>query len=385
MVMTTQGNGRSPGFFRGYTNEQKTLRAKLDQILKWTRDLKTNIMKQSCKVLQNNGNAMNQLEDIQRQTIDQIHDDLDDYKRRLDRELGRIHDICDALTTCRRKNDEENLRDEILEALRRSPTYSSLEQHIDDEMRPRIRVKPRERLHPGRNQSSRGPILSADAIKRKATQPVALQVLDTSFTQGSGKRRPQIDSFKRSRSFTNVEHREAQLGIDYVEEDENDIAWKPFGPKRSVSQTSLPSDHHYPDDEHSNEPQPQENQKEKSTEKNDDSSDEEFDVAWLRRQKQKARKEEQTPKPKPIEETPAKRTVRFALSFDDTSIDVVELDVDETTMDNCEQSKDQNNNNQEQNDLVLSVIDCDENETRDSTIKETLNNHTQSQKTTVRS
>jgi len=100
-------------------------------------------MKQSCKVLQANNPDT-------RETIDQIHDDLDDYKRRLDRELGLIHDICDALTINNQltNGDEENLHDEILEALRRSPTYTSLEQHIYDEKRPRIRVKPRERIHP---------------------------------------------------------------------------------------------------------------------------------------------------------------------------------------------------------------------------------------------
>jgi uncharacterized protein with von Willebrand factor type A (vWA) domain len=139
----TSTPGRSPGCARGYTNEQKSLRAKLDQILKWTRDLKSTVMKQSCKALQvNNGNT--------RETIDQIHDDLDDYKRKVDRELGLIHDICDALTmhNALMNGDEENLNNDILEALRRSPTYTSLEQHIDDEKRPRIRVKPRERIHP---------------------------------------------------------------------------------------------------------------------------------------------------------------------------------------------------------------------------------------------
>lgn len=138
----TSTPGRSPGCFRGYTNEQKTLRAKLDLIIKWGRDLKGIVMKQSSKVLQpNNSNT--------RETIDQIHDDLDDYKRKLDRELGLIHDICDALTINNQTNgDEENLNDDILEALRRSPTYTSLEQHIHDEKRPRIRVKPRERIHP---------------------------------------------------------------------------------------------------------------------------------------------------------------------------------------------------------------------------------------------
>ncbi|CAF0738033.1 unnamed protein product [Adineta ricciae] len=134
---STSTSGRSPGCFRGYTSEQKTVRAKLDLMIKWGRDLKTNVMKQSCKVLQtNNPNT--------RETIDQIHDDLDDYKRKIDRELGLIHDICDALTISNQSTngDEENLQDEILEALRRSPTYTSLEQHIHDDKRPRIRVKP---------------------------------------------------------------------------------------------------------------------------------------------------------------------------------------------------------------------------------------------------
>ena len=128
---------------RGYTNEQRSLRAKLDQILKWTKDLKSSVMKQSCKVLQPN-------QENRRATIDQIHDDLDDYKRKLDRELGLIHDICDALTVDESfvNGDEENLNDEILEALRRSPTYSSLEQHMFDDKRPKIRLKPRERIHP---------------------------------------------------------------------------------------------------------------------------------------------------------------------------------------------------------------------------------------------
>jgi len=135
--------GRSPGCFRGYTNEQKTIRAKLDLIMKWARDLKSNVMKQSCKVLQANNPDT-------RETIDQIHDDLDDYKRKVDRELGLIHDICDALTINNQlaNGDEENLDDEILEALRRSPTYTSLEQHFYDDKRPSIRVKPRQRIHP---------------------------------------------------------------------------------------------------------------------------------------------------------------------------------------------------------------------------------------------
>jgi hypothetical protein len=230
--MTTTTSSRSSGCFRGYNNEQKTLRAKLDQLLKWTRDLKSNIMKQSCKILQsNNNNNAN----INHQIIDQIHDDLDDYKRKLDRELGRIHDICDALINNLTTNgsDGENLQDEILQALRRSPTYSSLEQHIYDDKRPSIRVKPRERIHPGQKKIARTP-LSTDTIKRKASQPIALKLLDTSSMPGA-KRRSQIDAFKRSRSFTNVEHTETQLGMDYIEEDESDLSWKPFGPKKSIN------------------------------------------------------------------------------------------------------------------------------------------------------
>jgi len=239
--MTTTSSSRSSGCFRGYSNEQKTLRAKLDQLLKWTRDLKTNLMKQSCKVLQSNNNNNN---NINRQLIEQIHLDLDDYKRKLDRELGRIHDICDALINNQIINgDEENDQDEILEALRRSPTYSSLEQHIYDDKGPRIRVKPRERIHPGQKQISRTPFLSTDTIKRKASQPIALRVLDTSSTSGT-KRRSQIEAFKRSRSFTNVEHTETQLGMDYIEEDQSDLSWKPFGPKKSISHVSLTSINH---------------------------------------------------------------------------------------------------------------------------------------------
>lgn len=223
---------RSSGCFRGYSNEQKTLRAKLDHLLKWTRDLKGNLMKQSCKILQINKTNN---DDINRQIIDQIHNDLDEYKRKLDRELGRIHDICDALTNCSSKTaNAEHLRDEILEALRRSPTYSSLEQHIDGDQRPRIRVKPRERIHPGQKQTVRK-TLSTDTIKRKASQPIALQLMDTSSMPGT-KRRSQVDAFKRSRSFTNVEHTETALGMDYIEEDESDLSWKPFGPKKPIPQ-----------------------------------------------------------------------------------------------------------------------------------------------------
>jgi hypothetical protein len=234
ITMTTKSS-RSPGCFRGYTNEQKALRAKLAQLLKWTRDLKSNIMKQSCKILQtNNNNNTNS----NRQTIDQIHDDLDNYKRKLDHELGCVHDICDALGNNQSINgDGENLRDEILEALRRSPTYSSLEQHIYDDKRARIRVKPRERIHPGQIHRPRPIYSSTDTVKRKVTQPTALRLLDTSRMPGA-KRRSQIDAFKRSRSFTNVEHTETPLGMDYIEEDESDLSWKPFGPKKSISRVS---------------------------------------------------------------------------------------------------------------------------------------------------
>jgi hypothetical protein len=243
-IENTASNRRSSGCFRGYTNEQKTLRAKLDQVLKWTRDLKGNIMKLSCKALLNNNNRDDN--DTIRQTIDRIHDDLDEYKRKLDRELGRIHDICDALSAHHQSTfgNEENVDDEILQALRRSPTYSSLEQHIDDERRPRIRFKPRDRIHPRQHKIPRLPCLSTDKIKRKATQPIALQLLDTSYTSGNSRRRPHIDSFKRSRSFTHVEHQETQLGMDYIEDDEYDLTWKPFGPKRAMPQTSLPSNQH---------------------------------------------------------------------------------------------------------------------------------------------
>lgn len=354
-------SSRSPGCFRGYTNEQKTLRAKLDQLLKWTRDLKGNIMKQSSKALQtiNNSNA-------NRQIIDQVHDELDDYKRKFDREIGRIHDICDALINNNAANgNEENIRDEILEALRRSPTYSSLEQHMDDEKRPRIRVKPREIIHPGQKKTTRASSISTDALKRKASQPIALQVLDTSGMSGT-KRRSQIDAFKRSRSFTNVEHTETQLGMDYVEEDESDLAWKPFGPKKSISQVSLASTNN----EQSNDEQPTTNEPPSvtSTEKpkppetgDNDSSDEEFDVAYERRMKLKARKEAATvvAPPKPAV-SPAKRTVRFALSTEEP-VELIEIDLDETTQEQIQQTTDQNNNKKQTE--VVSIDDDDDDDT----------------------
>lgn len=364
------GSNRNPGGFRGYTNEQKTLRAKLAQVLKWTRDLKTNVMKQSCKALQNNQDFENR-----RQIVDQIHDDLDEYKRKVDRELGRIHDICDALVTDpSAKTNNENLRDEILEALRRSPTYSSLEQHMFDEQRPRIRVKPRERIRPPHNPMPRNPYLSAETLKRKASQPVALQLLDTTIPTGNGKRRPPTDPFKRSRSFTNVEHQETRLGMDYIEEDEDDVAWKPFGPKKSFSQTSFPS-------EQSNDepPTPASDSVPAATSSqlteteevvvpttpasapppprndDDDSSDEEFDVAWQRRAKNRAPPPAPPPAtPKPVE-TPGKRNVRFALSSELVEVD----DQDEPPF---SQSKDQNNNRRRETEAVISVIDIDDDE-----------------------
>ncbi|CAF0872450.1 unnamed protein product [Rotaria sordida] len=376
-MTTTTSSGR-PGCFRAYSGEQKTLRAKLDQLLKWTRDLKSNIMKQSCKALQANNNKNNI---INRQTIDQIHDDLDDYKRKFDRELGRIHDICDALANNSTiNNNTENLHDEILEALRRSPTYSSLEQHIDDDKRPRIRVKPRERIHPGKKQGPRTPALSTDTIKRKASQPIALQLLNTSIMPGT-KRRPQIDAFKRSRSFTNIEHTETQLGMDYVEEDESDLSWKPFGPKRTISQVSLTSTNN----DQSNDEQPSTNSitinqsvAGTSTEKskppvsfddnnNNNSSDEEFDIAWERRAKQKARKEPPAAPTSSIV-SPAKRTVRFSPSTYEP-VELIEIDLDETTQDGLQQTKDQNNNNNNNNEKQQTEIvnldddDDDDNET----------------------
>jgi hypothetical protein len=340
--MTTKTSSRSPGCFRGYTNEQKALRSKLDHLIKWTRDLKTNIMKQSCKVLQTNNNNTN----TNRQIIDQIHNDLDDYKRKLDRELGRIHDIFDGLTNPQTTNGNENLRDEILEALRRSPTYSSLEQHIYDDTRPRIRVIPRERIHPGQKKVPRTPFLSTDEIKRKATQPIAIKVLDTSSMSGA-KRRSYIPSFKRSRSFINVEHTETQLGMDYVEEDESNLSWKPFGPKKSIL------------NEQSNDEQISTEKPKLSSLNDDNSSDEEFDIAYERRAKQKARKEAASVPPV---ESPSKRTVHFSSSINNEPIDLIELDFDETTQDGLQQIKDQNNNNNKQQTEIVN-LDDDDNET----------------------
>jgi hypothetical protein len=86
------------------------------------------------------------------------------------------------------------------------------------------------------------------------------------------------------------------------------------------------------------------------------SSDEEFDVAWERRAKQKARKEAESAPP--IQQSPSKRTVRFSPSTHET-IDLIELDLDETTQDGLEQIKDQNNNSKQQTEVV-NIDDDDE-------------------------
>ena len=97
---------------------------------------------------------------------------------------------------------------------------------------------------------------------------------------------------------------------------------------------------------------------------NDGSSDEEFDVAWERRAKHKARKETVAPPapPPPVVESPSKRSVRFAPSSE-APIEVVDLDFDGATPIESQQAKDQNNNDQQQEDLVISVIDIDDDET----------------------
>jgi len=92
-----------------------------------------------------------------------------------------------------------------------------------------------------------------------------------------------------------------------------------------------------------------ENPKSTSLEDNN-SSDEEFDVAWERRAKQKARKEAASAPP-PSVESPSKRIVRFSPSTTE-SIDLIELDLDETAQDGLLQTKDQNNNHQQQTEIV---------------------------------
>ncbi|CAM4988905.1 unnamed protein product, partial [Rotaria socialis] len=202
------------------------------------------------------------------------------------------------------------------------------------------------------------------------------------------KRRPPIDAFKRSRSFTNVEHTETQLGMDYIEEDEDNLIWKPFGPKKSVSQISFTL---YDNEQSNEEEQPSStivvvdespvttiNQSVSVTgiqqpklhqPTNDDSSDEDFDVAWERRAKQKARKDASSvphllPPPITIFECQVKRTVRFPPSVHDP-IEVIELDLDETTADEFSQAIDRNNNNANKRkiDIVSSIINIEEDET----------------------
>ncbi|CAF0913291.1 unnamed protein product [Adineta ricciae] len=358
--MTTTSNQNS-GCFRGYSNEQKTLRAKLDHLLKWTRDLKSNILKQSCKVTQNkNSNSSNG----HRQIIDQIHDDLDEYKRKFDRELGRIHDICDALMNNSTQNDKVNLHDEILQALRLSPTYSSLEQHIDGDngSRLRIRMKPRENHHPGQNRIRQSSPIFTKKLKGKASRPITLDIIDTSTVPG-GKQRSRNNPFKRSRSYTNVEHTETQLGMEYIEEDECDLSWKPFGPKRPILEVSASLNNH----ERPTTSSIRTNQSllTMSTGKlttsgvDDDSSDEEFDIAWERRVKRKARKEATNT----AVEVLSKRTVRFSPSTYDPTERRTSLDLDETTQNGSLQTRDQNNNHKTLQTEIISIDDDENDET----------------------
>ena len=88
------------------------------------------------------------------------------------------------------------------------------------------------------------------------------------------------------------------------------------------------------------------------------SSDEEFDVAWERRAKNKARKEAVSAPPI---QTPSKRTVRFSPSTHEP-IELIELDLDETTQDGLPQTKDQNNNSKQQTEVV-NIGDDDDDET----------------------
>jgi len=114
-----------------------------------------------------------------------------------------------------------------------------------------------------------------------------------------------------------------------------------------------------------------ENPKSTSLEDNN-SSDEEFDVTWERREKQKARKEAASAPP-PSVESPLKRTVHFSPSTTEP-IDLIELDLDETAQDGLLQTKDQNNNHQQQTEIVN--LDDDDETTMPAT-------DTQSQITTV--
>ncbi|CAF1508877.1 unnamed protein product, partial [Adineta steineri] len=156
--------------------------------------------------------------------------------------------------------------------------------------------------------------------------------------------------------------------MDYIEEDEDDLASKPFGPKKALSEISFTpiNDEDCNDEQLPRESSITTSQSLPSTpiekprwipppSNNDDSSDEEFDVAWERREKQKARKEAAAapPPPPPPVESPTKRSVRFLPSVHDP-IEVIELDLDETTEDGFELTADQNttptnNNNRQSN------------------------------------
>jgi hypothetical protein len=59
-------------------------------------------------------------------------------------------------------------------------------------------------------------------------------------------------------------------------------------------------------------------------------------------------------------ESPSRRSVRFSHSTNEP-IDLIELDLDETTQDGLQQTKDQNNNTQQQTEIVH--LDDDDDET----------------------
>ena len=113
--------------------------------------------------------------------------------------------------------------------------------------------------------------------------------------------------------------------------------------------------------------QPKEKPKPSPVDDEDNSSDEEFDVAWERRAKQKARKEAANappPPPTPPVESPPKRTVRFLTPTTEPS-DLIELDLDldETAQDGLSHSKDQNNTNGRQHTEVVQLDDDDDDDT----------------------
>jgi hypothetical protein len=60
-------------------------------------------------------------------------------------------------------------------------------------------------------------------------------------------------------------------------------------------------------------------------------------------------------------ESPSRRSVRFSHSTNDP-IDLIELDLDETTQDGLQQTKDQNNNTKQQTEIVH-LDDDDDDET----------------------